>query len=559
MSRVRIVRKRAKLRAMLGVRARLALLALILVGPLMFDRVRLLEQTRTTQVAAVSGEIATLAQRATDAARDVISSIEAVLRSSAYAYAAAAPSGRGCSVLRSSLRIHLPPSRAISVANADGVIICSTSSTFVGVDVSDRGYFHKAVKTRDFVVSDFLIGRYSGAGAIVAAYPVAAIDPGEKAVLLASINLDWLSDMMDHLAGRDGVSAALIDGEGTVLATPPDERSLVGGKFKRLASLPALADAPAGGEPVNLRDDVGRTISVARIPGTSARLVVTVDENQVTGAINRAIRTAYLQLALVCLFVLLGALLAAERLIVQPISLLTQMANQFGQGDWSARAALARLPSEFTPLARAFNAMAAQLGQRERELVASNNRLTVMASMDILSGLANRRGLQSRLDFEWMKGQQSCTALALMMIDVDYFKLFNDTYGHPEGDACLGRIGETLAEIAARTGGFAARYGGEEFCLLLPDTGMARAAQIGEIVRTTVDQLALPHRTSGFQRVTVSVGVACAIPNETASPDELIEAADIALYAAKHRGRNTVVEHGLIRGGEGESAIVVAG
>ena len=152
------------------------------------------------------------------------------------------------------------------------------------------------------------------------------------------------------------------------------------------------------------------------------------------------------------------------------------MAKRFGEGEWSARVARNRLPAEFVPLARAFNAMAAQLSQRERELVATNDRLTVMASIDMLSGLANRRGFQSRLDFEWMKAQQYNSELSLLMIDVDHFKLYNDTYGHPEGDACLTRLGETLAGIAADTMGFAGRYGGEEFCLLLPNTDAAQGA-----------------------------------------------------------------------------------
>jgi diguanylate cyclase (GGDEF)-like protein len=199
------------------------------------------------------------------------------------------------------------------------------------------------------------------------------------------------------------------------------------------------------------------------------------------------------------------------------------------------------------PLARAFNAMAAQLSQRERELVATNDRLTVMASIDMLSGLANRRGFQSRLDFEWLKAQQYNSELALLMIDVDHFKLYNDTYGHPEGDACLTRIGEALAGIAADTMGFAGRYGGEEFCLLLPNTGALKALEIGETVRATVQGLALPHVTSSYQTVTVSVGVAATLPSDSQSPGDLVEAADAALYAAKHRGRNTVVEHGFAK------------
>ena len=158
---------------------------------------------------------------------------------------------------------------------------------------------------------------------------------------------------------------------------------------------------------------------------------------------------------------LLGALVAAEKLIIQPIEMMAATATRFGQGEWSVRARAPRLPAEFVPLARAFNAMAAQLGKRERELVATNDRLTVMASIDMLSGLANRRGFQSRLDFEWMKAQQNGSELSLLMIDVDHFKLFNDTYGHPEGDACLSRLGETLSGIAAETMGFAGRYGGD--------------------------------------------------------------------------------------------------
>jgi diguanylate cyclase (GGDEF)-like protein len=245
--------------------------------------------------------------------------------------------------------------------------------------------------------------------------------------------------------------------------------------------------------------------------------------------------------------VLLGALIGAEKLIIAPIEMMTGMAKRFGAGDWSARVTRKGLPSEFVPLARAFNAMAAQLSQREREMLASNDRLTVMASIDMLSGLANRRGFQSRLDFEWIKAQQYNGELSLLMIDVDHFKLYNDTYGHPEGDACLTKLGETLAGIAADHMGFAARYGGEEFCLLLPNTGAQRAMEVGETVRATIRGLEMPHATSTHNAVTVSVGVACTLPGDTQRPGDLIEAADAALYAAKHRGRNTVVEHGFVR------------
>jgi diguanylate cyclase (GGDEF)-like protein len=345
----------------------------------------------------------------------------------------------------------------------------------------------------------------------------------------------------------------LIDSAGTVLATPPDQASQVGKSIDEIPLLSAMADRALtsdkdeGSLTFGAVDGSRRTVSFHRIADTGTRLLVSIDEDKVTAAIKAEIRTAYVQLLFVCLFVLLGALIAAETLIIKPIEMLSDMATRFGQGDSSARAARNRLPAEFVPLARALNAMAAQLAQRERELVATNDRLTVIASIDMLSGLANRRGFQSRLDFEWMKAQQYDCDLSLLMIDVDHFKSYNDTYGHPEGDTCLTRLGETLSGIAAETMGFAGRYGGEEFCLLLPNVDVERAKEIGEQVRAAVQALALPHRTSSHKLVTVSVGVACTRPNDTQRPGDLIEAADAALYAAKHRGRNTVVEHGFVR------------
>jgi diguanylate cyclase (GGDEF)-like protein len=103
--------------------------------------------------------------------------------------------------------------------------------------------------------------------------------------------------------------------------------------------------------------------------------------------------------------------------------------------------------------------------------------------------------------------------------------------------------------------GFAGRYGGEEFCLLLPNTDVRRAVQVGEIARAAIQNLAMPHVTSTYGTVTASVGVACTQPDETQSPGDLIEAADTALYAAKHRGRNTVVEHGMVRIRAGSMAL----
>jgi diguanylate cyclase (GGDEF)-like protein len=560
MSRVSFNRKRAKLKQLLGIRARLALLAVILVAPLMLDRARSLEDTRSRQIALAAQEFADLAQHSADTQREVISSVETMLKSAAYIRASGGV-GRSCEILRASLPVNLPWIRSIMIVSKDGLVQCSSLNNLVGLDLSDREYLKQARETGGFVFSDFLFAKSSHRPIMMAAYPVSAINREQDSIVVAGLNLDWMSKIMSNLGRRPGISAVLVDSAGVVLAAPADQAGTIGRPLDTVPLLSAVAEKVIGSDQLDgslsFTDGEGskRIVHFVRIPGTQSRLVVSIDESNVTAAINREIRTAYLQLLLVCLFVLLGALVAGERLVIRPIQTMVAMAKRFGQGDWSVRAARNRLPAEFVPLARAFNAMAAQLIERERELVATNERLTVIASIDMLSGLANRRGFQSRLDFEWMKAQQHGSALSLLMIDVDHFKLFNDSYGHPEGDVCLARLGETLAGIAAETMGFAGRYGGEEFCLLVPNIDSRRALEIGELVRAAVQELAMPHCTSHHQTVTVSVGVACARPNDKQQPGDLIEAADAALYAAKHRGRNAVVEHGIVRLTDGGIAL----
>ena len=549
MSRVALRRKRVKLKKLLGIRARLALLALLLVAPLMFERVRSLEEIRARQLVQATQEFRDLAERTADTQREVIASVATVLKSTAYIRAAGGIA-RSCDLMRTSL----PPwIRNVMVVGGDGRVQCSVLNAPIGLDISDRPYFRKARESRDFVFSDFLIAKMIEKPMVMAAYPVSAVDPDQDSVVVAGVTLDWMSNNMTRLSGRSGFTAVTIDSKGIILAAPDDLSSLIGRSVDTLPLMAAIAekalhsDTGEGSLSFTATDGARRDVSFVRIPGTDARLLMSVDEGKVTASINRDIRTAYLQLGFVCLFVLLGALIGAEKLVIEPIEMMTGIARRFGAGDWSARVARNRLPSEFVPLARAFNAMAAQLSQREREMLATNDRLTVMASIDMLSGLANRRGFQSRLDFEWKKARQYNSELSLLMIDVDHFKLYNDTYGHPEGDACLTRLGETLAGIAADNMGFAARYGGEEFCLLLPNTGALRAMEVGESVRATVQGLEMPHATSSHKAVTVSIGVACTLPTDSQRPGDLIEAADAALYAAKHRGRNTVVEHGFVR------------
>jgi len=242
MSRASFNRKRVKLKQLLGIRARLALLALILVAPLMLERVRSLEDARTKQIALASGEFSNLAQRSVQAQREIISSVETMMKSAAYIRASAGGVSRSCDMLRASLQAELPWIRSMSIVAGNGRVQCSTFPGLVGVDLGDRAYFKKAVESRSFVFSDYLFGRGAKVPIMTAAYPVSAIAAGEEAVIVAGINLDWMSSVMADLVGRPGISAVLIDSEGTILAAPSDQASMIGRALDSVPLLAAVAD-----------------------------------------------------------------------------------------------------------------------------------------------------------------------------------------------------------------------------------------------------------------------------------------------------------------------------
>jgi diguanylate cyclase (GGDEF)-like protein/PAS domain S-box-containing protein len=167
--------------------------------------------------------------------------------------------------------------------------------------------------------------------------------------------------------------------------------------------------------------------------------------------------------------------------------------------------------------------------------------LTRSAATDGLTGLANRRRFDEVLSLEWRRAHRENTFLAVMLLDADCFKAFNDNYGHLEGDAALQMIASAIAATIRRPGDLGARYGGEEFAVLMPNTDEAGALVIAERVRAMVLEAAMPHRGGPAGVVSVSIGVAAALVFEGDTPDLLLRTADQALYRAKHRGRNLVV------------------
>jgi diguanylate cyclase (GGDEF)-like protein len=183
----------------------------------------------------------------------------------------------------------------------------------------------------------------------------------------------------------------------------------------------------------------------------------------------------------------------------------------------------------------------AALDQTRRQLLETNQQLERLSTLDTLTGLANRRRFDESLGQEWRRAARDGVPLSLIFCDIDFFKGYNDSYGHLAGDECLVRVAEVLRSTFNRPGDLAARYGGEEFVLVLADTNEEGAVRLAEKLRTKIEDLAIPHRGSPIgSRLTISLGVATVVPTPRGGAEELIARADAALYAAKQEGRNRV-------------------
>ncbi|WP_083670544.1 diguanylate cyclase domain-containing protein [Singulisphaera sp. GP187] len=190
--------------------------------------------------------------------------------------------------------------------------------------------------------------------------------------------------------------------------------------------------------------------------------------------------------------------------------------------------------------ARLYASLERKVADRTEALGAANRRLEALSVTDSLTGLANRRRFDEVLAAEWQRAERSRISLGAAMIDIDHFKLYNDRYGHLAGDACLRRVAEALEGSIRQGTDWVARYGGEEFALILPDANIAITREVAERACTAVAALRIPHEGAARGIVTVSIGIAAIAPSPWATAEQLLEAADVALYQAKNNGRNQV-------------------
>lgn len=182
------------------------------------------------------------------------------------------------------------------------------------------------------------------------------------------------------------------------------------------------------------------------------------------------------------------------------------------------------------------------LRERNRELRDARRQLTDLANIDDLTGLGNRRMINTVLQDEINRARRAGTSIAVILLDVDYFKNYNDNYGHPAGDAVLKRLAELMRRASSRAGEMVGRYGGEEFIVVLPGASLASAVRTAKRLKQFVIDENMPHMKSAVaEYITISQGVVSVVPDADQTPADLIKRADTALYRAKGKGRNTII------------------
>ena len=451
-------------RRVFTIRMRLILVTLTLALPALAYRIHNLEAEKRSEIFAQTDELIQTAERAAVSQQDLLTSVENFLRTAAYIYVQSSKRGAGCSIVQAGAPILPNWITNFAIAGADGFVQCATLPSLVGLDANKRDFYRQAIATGKMTVSDFVLSRGKNEPSLLVAFPVQSIDPETKSAIIVSVGAQWFGRILDQYRVKRGVTVYLIDGKGTVLTARPIRPESIGNALPASQILPSILRSDRG---TNLEDG-DFLYSFARIDNTDLRLVAGIDEQIMLSQINADLSLARREFFAGGLLVLLATWFLCELLILRPIRQIASVARKRAEGQRDATLDPTTLPAEYASLLLAMKSMAAKFEDREDSLKFANTELNALSSRDPLTGLMNRRALDAALDLAWKESSHKKAPLAFVMIDIDRFKQFNDTYGHVEGDECLRRVGLVLNKIADFHSALAARFGGEEFVIVFP-------------------------------------------------------------------------------------------
>lgn len=416
---------------------------------------------------------------------------------------------------RERMRIHLaelakvtPELHGMFLYGADGDWLATSLGRHVPGNNADRAYFqyHRSHTGQGIHVGAPVKSRSTGIWIIPVSRGIYSADGSFQGVALVTLRLNFFERIYDELdIGRTGTVVLMLS-NGTVVYRRPFDEKLIGTDLSHGNIYNALRHRSIGSSFLLAKvDNVERLYSYRRLHDFPFLVAVGRTKDELLGDWQRS------SMLIGVAVLLIGAMLAAFA---------TKLIRRIAAQDRLDR----------------------KLRMYSEGLERHNVGLRELAHTDKLTQLANRRRFDEVLEAELKRAQRGRTPLSLIMMDLDYFKQFNDRYGHLAGDICLQRAASVLSAQVTRAGDLAARYGGEEFAVIMPNTGEDGAIALAERIRSGLLALRIPHQPSPSRVVTASLGVATLVPETSgnATAGELIERADRHLYDAKQRGRNQV-------------------
>lgn len=405
----------------------------------------------------------------------------------------------------------------VSVVNSSGKIIATSRPDMLDLDVSDRSYYdvHRGSVTTQSYFSEPVFGKVSKQWLFHVSRRLNNPDGTFGGAVTIGIDPAYFSNFYRQMNLGNDYAITLIGADGIIRMRQSADRLDIGGNASNAPLFRHVAQASTGSYvDISLVDHKRRIYSYSAMSDYPLILSVSVLESEALTAFSVRRTQYYWEMAIIS-FIILGIFVLLLSIVVEK-----------EQVEEELRVINEQLESK--------------VKERTEELEALNRELQQLSVSDGLTGIANRRYFDDYLQAEWAKALRIRHSLAIIMADIDFFKDYNDTYGHQLGDECVVTVASVLQAGVHRPADLVARYGGEEFVIILPDTDQAGGLVIAEKLRAEVERLTIEHKSSSYQIVTVSLGVAAMVPEHGGLASQLIELADQALYEAKKQGRNRV-------------------
>jgi len=529
----------------MGLRSRLMLLALATLIPMFALQLAASLSQRDELTVAARAQVREIASQMAAQSAELVSDGNTLVRMLARMPTLVTIDDASCQTMLASIMRDTHSVTSASIVQANGEVSCTSFPSIGQIpNLADRGWFKQARSMTSLasgvsvpVLSDLVVSRLTGNPTIV----VAGRIPLRPEMVAISMDLTRFSERATKLSASDEVLLLVDPRSGVVLARSPPKADMAGQQPDDqqpidATLLAALRSSRHGTVDTAGVDGVPRIFGYATLTGLSGGYytVAVGRPRALVGAdAGRRFRRSLLWQLLAGAGAIAAALTLARSALLRPLQLLSDAADRLGQGDLRARVSLEQLTMpEFRAVAIALNSAAGQIESRDRSLAE-------LADMDHLTRVANRRQFDAVLDREWRRAVRARASLALMLVDVDFFKAYNDIYGHVAGDDALIAVAQAINRTLRRPGDLAARYGGEEFGAILPDIDEAGLRLMAEQLCEAVRALAIVHSGSDSGVLTVSVGASLVVPDEGLDAARaLIATADQALYMAKRNGRN---------------------